>query len=710
MNKIKNIVIATIFLSTLLRFPLILPALRSFNEEGSMSKDAEQVLGQADTSEPVETEDIITESISPETPQEPENLTKEQLPSATAQWDNHLDALKEKDQYWNQNSNIPTNDWKEKAIELAKEALDKDKNSADALKSAFFNAITEKIKIEEGEFTASTYALIKEFDDAIDTYATSLKASEETAQEPEQKEEEIQPEPIVEPAVTPIEVETTPSSVEEAPTQPVSDSAAAPAAGARDVSQDWQDHLETIAITGSNDAANKSMLFKAYDLAKELLSQGYTGESLLSGLIYVLRQHNNNPHLLPINEMQALEAFSAETGIVIPYNQQMQAQQQYTAEMKKQAEQQKIAKKQKETALRTTATVQQAIKQANISESKMQELNRLLQEKLAAEEAARIAQQKETDAKIASLQQELASVHKVKTKETPPAGQGIIGKAIGAVKGAASAATTWWYGEESQEQKDIEALDKTRFAKLQEILTAKKLMPEQKLAIEEHWNTFIHGLRSFKNLNIDDKVAATKWLVTMQQALDFLIFTHAIISIKVAMDITKEAIKQYPYSAEFMSDIEIYLTQKQQKIIDAEEREKNAEVKKIREKEQRKQLAEAKKQKINDEVERKRNVQNIIDVYKNKEQEWQQLLAQIIQHKTATDQDNIAYTNEATKIAEFLLHPMKPVIVANKRDLGEKLKQEFTNALLQQQKTNEHKINIFQNGIDRFYAEIDKMT
>src|SRR5579863_872171 len=131
MNKIKNILIVTVFLYPLLQPTLIL----------SLSEDAEQVLGQADAVEPLETEDIITEPISSE------EISQEEK-KAVAGWDNHLDALKEKDQYWNNNSNIPTNDWKEEAISLAKESLDKDRNSADALKSAFFNAITEKIKIE----------------------------------------------------------------------------------------------------------------------------------------------------------------------------------------------------------------------------------------------------------------------------------------------------------------------------------------------------------------------------------------------------------------------------------------------------------------------------------------------------------------------------------------------------------------------------------
>src|SRR5579862_8869974 len=146
MNKIKNILIVTVFLYPLLQPTLIL----------SLSEDAEQVLGQADAVEPLETEDIITEPISSEetllrsplilSSSKDEGQVSQEEKKATAQWDNHLDALKEKDQYWNNNSNIPTNDWKEEAISLAKETLDKDRNSADALKSAFFNAITEKIK------------------------------------------------------------------------------------------------------------------------------------------------------------------------------------------------------------------------------------------------------------------------------------------------------------------------------------------------------------------------------------------------------------------------------------------------------------------------------------------------------------------------------------------------------------------------------------
>ena len=93
---------------------------------------------------------------------------------------------------------------------------------------------------------------------------------------------------------------------------------------------------------------------------------------------------------------------------------------------------------------------------------------------------------------------------------------------------------------------------------------------------------------------------------------------------------------------------------------------------------------------------------------KIKKENEQQLLAQIMQHKKALDQDNIAYTNEAIKIAEFLLHPMKPIVVENKPLLEQQLKEQFTNALLEQQKINEHKINIYKN-ITQFNNAINEM-
>ena len=366
--------------------------------------------------------------------------------------------------------------------------------------------------------------------------------------------------------------------------------------------------LTRITTTGNNGNENRNLLIKTYELAKELLLQQYTGESLFSGFEYALIQHNANQNLFPININQAIEAFSAETGITISHDQQT-AQQEYNAAIKKQAEQQK----QKETELKTAATVQEAIKRANVPASEMERLNKRLEERLALEATARLAQQRETDAKIAALKQELASAHKVKTKEAPEE-QGIVSRAIGAVKGAASAATAWWYGE-SQEQKDIEKLDQERFKKLQEILKTMPLTPNERFAIERNWTTFITQLRTFKDLDTHDAKATEQWLTAVEQALEHITLTHNIISIADAMNIIKDALKQYPESATYINDIKAYLTDKQQKIVAAKQREEDAQIKKLREREQRKQALELKKQRIKEEKECIKAAKNRIEAY-----------------------------------------------------------------------------------------------
>src|SRR6266849_6158197 len=108
------------------------------------------------TQEPtdLEAQTTLTEEATPVAAPPTQEGTKEI--TAIETWNNHLTILAEQGQYWNVNSNIPTDSWKEEAFRLAKKALDTDKTIAESLQSAFFNAITAKIKQENGEFTAST--------------------------------------------------------------------------------------------------------------------------------------------------------------------------------------------------------------------------------------------------------------------------------------------------------------------------------------------------------------------------------------------------------------------------------------------------------------------------------------------------------------------------------------------------------------------------
>ncbi len=699
MKKTKNLVIATVL--------LVVGTISNQENEtkdiiiGAITPETSPEMSQENVQDNIE-EQITTESLLRSTSSEGQATSATPEQEAIKTWNAHLESLKELGQHWNKNSNIPTDSWKEEAITLAKEALNQDKTIAEALKSAFFNTITEKIKIEEDEFSASTYALIKEFDDTIDAYVTTLKDAE-TPKEAEK--EEAKPEPVAETVPAPIEVEGAPALSDEALAK--SEPAAAPITQ-KTILEEWNDLLQQIATTGSNNTLNESMVIKTYELAKDLLFQNYTQESLFSGFESALIQHNANRTLFPININQAIEAFSAETGITIPYNQQIPTQQEYTAAMKKQAEQQEIAKKQKEAELKTAATVQEAIKQANISESQMLQLNKKLEEKLALERAMREAEQAKMNAELERMKRELASAHKPKAKEAPEE-QGLISRAIGAVKGAASAATTWWYGGESQEEKDIKALDEKRFENLQTILKTMTVTPNERLAIEQSWTTFITHLRTFKNLDTNNVKEIAAWLNTVQQSLEFLIFRHNIIpSIKDAITIMKNAIEQYPDGDKFINSIESRLTRKQTEIIAAKQQKENAQTKKIQAREEHKQTLELKKQRIKEEEKCIKAAKSRIEAYECEKASWQQLLIDIAQHKDVTEEDNSIHTNDAIKKAELLLNPVHPVVLENKLALEQDLKKQFINALLAQQ-GKEHKINIYKN-IDQFNAAIDKIT
>src|SRR6266404_9873386 len=154
MNNVKIIVVATVLL---FHSPIILDASSSSAVNAPPARRSLGEVGSKD--EPISTETTQESEKTPEeeaTPSEEETIKEKTQPaiaSATAgteieKWNDHLESLKEKDQHWNNNSNIPTDSWKEQALSLAKEALNKDKSIAEALKSAFFNAMTEKIKIE----------------------------------------------------------------------------------------------------------------------------------------------------------------------------------------------------------------------------------------------------------------------------------------------------------------------------------------------------------------------------------------------------------------------------------------------------------------------------------------------------------------------------------------------------------------------------------
>ena len=624
-------------------------------------------------------------------------------------WNDHLDKLKIATEQWNTNDNVPQSDWTTEAITYAKNALEYDKTVAETLKSDFFDAINAKIDLEKGKFSEKTFALITEFNEAIEA---KLKAMEDAAAAKEAAKkavlEEPKPEPVVEQAPAP--VETSPAPAAEEITQP--QTTAPTNEPSQDLRTEWDNQLYKIETEGTTLSDTQKLLGKAYELARQLLSSQLSyPENLQFDFEDALTERAFNkrgryPNLFTINFSDAMEVFAEATGIPMPtYDQQIDQfdqEQQRTA-----AERQEVAKKEREKELKIIAGLQKA----DITESKMQELNRLLQQKIAAAElqtqteAART--KAETDTKIEQLRQELkiAKAHKA-----PEAPQGLLGTAIGAVKNVASAASTWWYGPNTAEE------DQNRLTKLREILAVMALTDKEKQKIEIAWKNFIDNLRSAPQLSDTTHAASNnQWIMTIGQALEILITQYHILSLKDARDIIENILQPSDNRTQIIKEMRRYLKEKEQKNI-SEKQQQKADI--LKEEQQKRDIKEQKlraQQRIKDEESRKEQEQqkhlSSINSYKQEENQWYIFLTQLAQNKHATAQENKVSTTEAIKKSQSLLnlaYIIAPKDKKNKSVLTQKLKSEFTNALLKQQESNEPAINVHQN-MDHFNNAINKM-
>jgi hypothetical protein len=681
MNKLKTIFIATILLS-------INPV---FGSQNYTSYTQEPPINTQDSLKPIESV--------PTTSQEEVPAVQEQavIKTELQKWNDHLTALAEADKgsYWDSNNNVPDNSWTSQAITFAENALEKDKTIAETLKTAFFDAIKAKITKEGGDLLSTTVvALINTFNDAIEA---KLKALEDADASKEAAKtaviEEIKPEPVIE-QPTPAPVEPAPApAVEEITLQETTTTSDNTS---QDLFQKWDDLIRKIATEGTTFDETKSLISKTYELAKQMLPDISNPEILPVELKNALDEHNQQPSLSVVNINDVLTAFSEITGIPLreqlaynQYDQESRQQTTATAKQKETEKQRMIAQKALDIARDREAEQTQ--------ESAIQKLQMQYQQKLAQFQATARA---ETDANLEKLRQELTKPHIAKAPEAP---QGMIGSAIGAVKNAASAASRWWYGSDAVEE------DQDRLKKLREITAIMALTDKEKQAIENNWKIFIDGLRSAPEHVETDK----KWIATIGKALESLIMEYHILSIKDAGDIMETILEPSPNRTQIMREIKKYLKEQvQQKAYEKQQRE--AAMQKVaQQKKEKKESVIRKQQRIKDEenrVEAEKKKQLLTaDNYKNEKNEWNQFLAQLSQNKQATVEENNAHTMDAIKKSQSLLNLAYQIPSKNRADLSQKLKQKFTVALLEQQKTNDDKINIHHN-MDKFNKEINRIT
>src|SRR5579872_4808154 len=140
----------------------------------------------SDTAEPV--------SISPIK----EEVKQEETKNDLTDWNNHLKQLLEKGSFWDETDKIPAQDWKTKAFDIAKEAIQKNTGLADEIKTSFSSTVNEKVTLENSNSTPAIEELITSFNNYVDELvkpqeeASNLKENlTEVPQEEEKKESSI---------------------------------------------------------------------------------------------------------------------------------------------------------------------------------------------------------------------------------------------------------------------------------------------------------------------------------------------------------------------------------------------------------------------------------------------------------------------------------------------------------------------------------------
>ena len=185
---------------------------------------------------------------------------------------------------------------------------------------------------------------------------------------------------------------------------------------------------------------------------------------------------------------------------------------------------------------------------------------------------------------------------------------------------------------------------------------------------------------------------------------------YHIISLKDASDIIEAIIAPSSNRNRIIKEIKKHLEEKKLKIIYEKQQKEAAILQKAQQKEERKKIALREQQRIKDEKDQKeaevRRKTLLAASYKN---QWKQLLAQLSQKKQATREENNSQTREAIKKSQSLLNLASQIPSKNKPAISQKLKQNFTVALLDQQKLHNNTINIHQN-MEQFNKAINKMV
>lgn len=640
------------------------------------------------------------------------------------QWNNHLELLTIKGEYWDTADNVPNDKWQSDAFDIAEKIIKKDKSTAETLKTSFFDAIKTKIALEKGDFTKETTNLISEFDKTIENLLKPVEAIKEPeiVSTPTMPEIVITPviaqEPISEPAPVTTETPTAPQE-EIVATQP------AQQAQPKDLKSEWKAVLESI----KQDESVTSSINKAYDLTTELLLSGQGNplelekefnaalntridQKKLSPLAQDILNRQRAYFNMNIAEQLQSPAAQPSYPMLPPSGMPMSIEQQRALE-----EQQKQALEKLQAEY---AQIDTHLKEEREKQRKKEEQERIVlaaaakaeQEGALAKEqlqqihySARLKKEREEEFEK-KRREELEEIRKAREELTKNIEQMAQAQKAAAEKGLFStfteAVSNWWYGPSAAKPAELTAKDQEEFLEALVQKTAK-----------EKFKDFQQTLLNFNApqfWDIQKEMPNDTWIQRMQILMKYIVIKHELISLdelaEIVENVIRTRVRNYPKIIAAIKKPTLEEQAKEKQVMLAKQdrtdrrRERKEQImlaqQRIKEEEARKQAEENKK---------KENIMR----YKSEKDGWYDLLYKVASNKKATHEDNNEHTQQALKKSQSLLHLAGEIPTKNKSALSQKLKQKFTVALLEQQKRNRHDLNIYHN-MDIFNGGVNKMV
>lgn len=645
------------------------------------------------------------------------------------EWNNHLELLTIKGEYWNATDNVPNDKWQYDTFDIAEKIIKEDKNSVEMLKTSFFDAIKTKIALEKGEFTKETTTLISDFDKRIE----SILLPKESEQVPKEiivtpLTPEIIMTSVVAPElnkeVAPVETETS-SPTTEVPTMVAQKT---DSLQPKNLKSEWKEVLESV----KQDESIAASLNKAYDLTRELLLAGQTNPAELEKefndalTIRMLQKKldptvvNNERSHFKMNIVQQLQPsidqsvphstilpmhtpISTEQERVIQQRQKEaleKLQEEYAQkDMKLKEEWQKQNQKEEQERLKILAAAAKAEQEGALAKEKLQQIHYSVQ---AKKERDHLIEEKlkEELAQIAKAREELSkNIQYMAEEQKDTAEKGLLSTFTDAI-------SNWWYGPHAKKPTELTTKEQEKFLTA---LVQNTKNPEHAKQTFKEFQQILLNFHAIQWWNPEKGMPNSNWIHRMQILMKEIVIEHKIMAMEELANIIESVIRtkvrNYP---KIIATIK-KLTQEEQVKQKQHILEAQARLERKREKKEQIILAQQKRKEAEENkiAEEKKQKSNIIQ-YKKEKDEWYDLLYQVASNKKATNEDNSAHTQQALQKSQSLLQLATNIPTKNKSALSQKLKQKFSVALLEQQKNNYNDLNIYHN-MDVFNGGVNKI-